>query len=174
MPNANPFKWWQSFLDDGVTERYAYIKVGSPKENPSRISAHDQIVGRYSDAWHQHGAIEGAQSAGKWKIEFVEDGDYTITLRRFPRESGLAINATFPAEEERLEVEQTAPAGVKNDFTEAVLYVANISKSIKIKEGQEEVTFKGKIPAGKYDMEAHLIDTENRVHPAYYVYIEKL
>ncbi|MDF7797970.1 arylsulfatase [Pontiellaceae bacterium B1224] len=166
--------WWQSFLDEGADERYAYIKVGSPKENPSRLSAHDQIVGRYTPAWHQHGAIEGAQSTGKWKIEFVEDGDYSITLRRFPRESGLAINATFPAEEGRLEVEQTAPAGVKDDFTEAMLYVANISKTQQIEAGQEEVVFKGNIPAGKYDMEAQLIDSGNRVHPAYYVYVEKL
>lgn len=30
------------------------------------------------------------------------------------------------------------------------------------------------VPAGKYDMEAQLIDEANRVHPAYYVYIEKL
>ncbi|MDF7808061.1 arylsulfatase [Pontiellaceae bacterium B12219] len=166
--------WWNSFLEDGVDERYAYIKVGSPKENPSRLSAHDQIVGRYTPAWHQHGAIEGAQSTGKWKIEFVEDGDYSIALRRFPRESGLAINATFPAEEGRLEVEQTAPAGVKDDFTEARLYVASISKSQKIRDGQEEVVFKGHIPAGKYDLEAQLIDSGNRVHPAYYLYIEKL
>lgn len=167
-------KWWKSFLDDGVAERYAYIKVGSPKENPSRLSAHDQIVGIYSDAWHQNGAIEGVQSTGKWKLEFVEDGEYAISLRRFPRESGLAINATFPAQEGRPELDATAPAGVKNDFTEAVLYVANISKSAKIEDGQGEITFKGNIPAGKYDMEAHLIDSGNRVHPAYYVYVEKL
>ncbi|WP_216362684.1 hypothetical protein [Formosa algae] len=54
------------------------------------------------------------------------------------------------------------------------MYVANIEKEIKIEPGQEEVTFKGKIPAGKYDMEAQLVDTDGRVHPAYYVYIEKL
>jgi hypothetical protein len=50
--------------------------------------------------------------------------------------------------------------------------VANISKSIQLEEGQEEVTFKARIPAGKYDMEAQFIDEDNRVHPAYYVYIE--
>ncbi len=167
-------KWWQSFLDDGVAERYAYIKAGSPKETPTRIHAHDQIVGRYNESWHQNGASEAAQSTGKWKIEFVEDGEYSISLRRFPRESGLAINATFAGQEPRVELDKTATGSVKDDFTEAMLYVANISKTQKIKEGQEEVTFKGKIPAGKYDLEAHLIDTEKRVHPAYYVYIEKL
>jgi len=167
-------RWWQSFLDEGVDEKYAYIKVGSPKENPTRISAHDQIVGRYSPVWHQNGAITGEQSTGKWKIEFVEDGEYSITLRRFPRESGLAINETFPAQEKRIELDQTAPEGVKNDFTEARLYVAGYTRDTEIEPGQEEVTFTEKIPAGKYDMEAQLIDSGNRVHPAYYVYVEKL
>ncbi|CAH8281457.1 arylsulfatase A-like enzyme [Mariniflexile fucanivorans] len=165
--------WWKSFVDEGVNERYAYIKVGSPKENPTRISAHDMIIGKYSDAWHQNGAIQGAQAAGKWKIEFVEDGDYTISLRRFPRESNLAINETFPAQKEAIEYDRTSPASIKTDFKEAFLYVANISKTMEIKKDQDEVTFTGKIPAGKYDMEAQLIDEVGRVHPAYYVYIEK-
>lgn len=167
-------RWWDSFLDDKVDERYAYIKVGSPKENPSKICAHDMIVGRYSPAWHQNGAIEGATSGGSWKIEFVEGGEYTITLRRFPRESGLAINATFPAQKERIELDKTAPAGVKNDFTQARLYVANHTKDQDIKEGQEEVTFKVKMPSGKFDLEAQLLDVAQHVHPAYYVYIEKI
>ena len=167
-------KWWQSFVDEKVNERYAYIKVGSPKDNPSRISAHDMIVGKYSGSWHQNGAITGTRAGGKWKIEFVEDGDYKISLRRFPRESNLAINATFPAQEKTIEYDKTSPAGVKSDFKEAFLYVANISKTLEIKADQDEVTFTGTIPAGKYDMEAQLIDEIGRVHPAYYVYVEKI
>jgi hypothetical protein len=63
---------------------------------------------------------------------------------------------------------------VKYDFTESYLFLDQIDKSIKIEEGLDGVTFKGKIPAGKYDMEAQLIDKDGRVYPAYYVYIEKL
>ena len=167
-------KWWKSFVDEEVNERYAYIKVGSSKDNPSRISAHDMIVGKYSGSWHQNGAITGTRAGGKWKIEFVEDGEYSISLRRFPRESNLGINATFPAQEGAIEYDKTSPASVKSDFKEAFLYVANISKTLDIKANEDEVTFKGKIPAGKYDMEAQLIDEGGRVHPAYYVYVEKL
>jgi len=167
-------KWWQSFMDEGVNEKYAYIKVGSPQENPSRISSHDMLTGKHAHAWHQWGAINASQATGRWKIEFVEDGEYTISIRRFPRESGLAINTTFPAQEKQIELDRTNPASIKTDFTKAYLYVANINKSQKITEGQDEVTFKAEIPAGKYDMEAQLIDELGRVHPAYYVYIEKL
>lgn len=63
---------------------------------------------------------------------------------------------------------------VKSDFDETYLYVANLERKTKIEAGQAVVTFKGNIPAGKYDMEAQLIDKDCRVHPAYYVYIEKL
>jgi len=161
-------------MDEGVNEKYAYIKVGSPQENPSRISSHDMLTGKHAHAWHQWGAINASQATGRWKIEFVEDGEYTISIRRFPRESGLAINTTFPAQEKQIELDRTNPASIKTDFTKAYLYVANINKSQKITEGQDEVTFKAEIPAGKYDMEAQLIDELGRVHPAYYVYIEKL
>ncbi|RED94656.1 arylsulfatase [Marinoscillum furvescens] len=167
-------RWWQSFIDEGVDEKYAYIKVGSPYENPTKISAHDLISGRYANAWHQNSAIRPSPAGGSWKIEFVADGEYTITLRRFPRESQLAINATFPAQEKTIEYDRVAPAGEKNDFKKAFLYLADFSKSQDINDGQEEVTFKARIPAGKYDMEAELLDEAGRRHPAYYVYIEKL
>ncbi|MBC8769917.1 arylsulfatase [Arenibacter sp. BSSL-BM3] len=167
-------KWWQSFMDEGVNERYAYIKVGSPKENPSRISAHDMLTGKFGDMWHQYGAVSATQATGRWKVEFVEDGEYKISLCRFPRESGLAINATFPAQEKIVELDRTMPASVKNDFEKAYLYVADVNETAKIEKGQKEVSFTAKISAGRYDMEAQLIDKDDRVHPAYYVYIEKL
>lgn len=167
-------KWWQSIMAEGPNERYAYIKVGSPKENPSRISAHDMLTGKHGGAWHQHGATNAAQNIGRWKVEFVEDGEYSIVLRRFPRESGLAINATFPKLERTVRDDRPMPASVKSDFEKAYVYVANVEGNADIEPGQEEVVFTAKVPAGKYDMEAQLIDKDGRVYPAYYIYIEKL
>jgi len=166
--------WWSSIMSEGPNERYAYIKVGSPKENPSRISAHDMLTGRHAGSWHQDGASKAVQASGRWKIEFVEDGEYAISLRRFPRESKLEINAVFPPQEKVIELQKTLAGSEKKDFEEAFLYVANIEKKLKIEEGQSEVTFTQRVPAGKYDMEAQLIDIDGKVHPAYYVYIEKI
>jgi arylsulfatase A-like enzyme len=167
-------KWWQSIIDEGPNERYAYIKVGAGKENPSRINAHDMLTGKHGSAWHQNGATAAAQATGRWKVEFVEDGEYSISLRRFPRESGLAINAAFPAEEKIVRLERAKIGSEKEDFEQAYIYVANLEGTKIIEEGQEEVTFTGYVSAGKYDMEAQLIDSAKRVYPAYYVYIEKL
>lgn len=167
-------KWWESIISEDANERYAYIKVGSPYENPTRICAHDMLTGKLSRSWHQYGAATASQATGRWKIECVEDGEYKISLCRFPRESGLAINETFPEQEPRVELDRTFPASVKSDFTKAYLYLAGLEKSSAVEPGQKEVSFNTKIPAGKYDMEAQLIDKDGRVYPAYYVYIEKL
>ncbi len=167
-------RWWQSFMEEGVDERYAYIKVGSSHENPSRISAHDMMTGKHGHIWHQYGAVTASQATGRWKIEFVEDGEYKISICRFPRESGLAINESFPAMEKPVELDRAMPAGVKTDFVQAYIYVADLSESAEIMDGQKEVSFTARISAGKYDMEAQLIDKDGRVHSAYYVYVEKL
>ncbi|ARV16550.1 arylsulfatase [Polaribacter sp. SA4-12] len=166
--------WWQSFMDEGVNERYAYIKVGTKYENPARIMSHDMITGKLGWAWHQHGAIEATQASGHWKIEFVQDGKYKISLRRFPRESGLAINDTFPEGPRPRRLARYVPASTKSDFVQTYLYLGRNYETKKIEADAEEVTYTIDMSSGKYNMEAQLIDSEGRVHPAYYVYIEKL
>jgi hypothetical protein len=167
-------KWWQSFVDEGVNERYAYIRAGTPYENPVRICSHDMLTGDLGFAWHQHGVAEATQATGIWKVEIVNGGEYTIGLRRFPRESGLAINAEFAAAAQPARLESAMPASNNVGFKEAILSIAHVHETLEIGEGDEEVTFHMKLPEGKYDLEARLLDAAGRMYPAYFVYIEKL
>ena len=48
------------------------------------------------------------------------------------------------------------------------------SKVLAIDEDAEEVAFSMHLPKGKYDVEAILKDKEGRIHPAYFVYLEKV
>lgn len=89
-------------------------------------------------------------------------------------ESGFDINETFPKQEPQIELDAVFPASIKSDFDKAYIYVADLEKTSKIESNQKEVTFTSYISAGKYDMEAQLIDEVGRVYPAYYVYIEKI
>ncbi len=167
-------KWWQSLEDEGVNERYAYIKVGTAYENPSRISAHDMLTGKLGRAWHQFGAIDAATAAGRWKIEFTQDATYKISLRRFPRESGLAINDTFPPSAKPVRLDRATPASVKSDFSEAFLSVGQYQETLPIESQSAEITYIVDMAAGRYDLEAWLLDVHGRIHPAYYLYIERL
>lgn len=167
-------RWWQSLLADGVDQRYAYIKVGTPYENPTRLMSHDMMTGKLGWAWHQYGAITPEPASGVWKVEFTEKARYRFSLCRFPREANLSINATFPAQPKTRRIDKPAPASTKDDFTEAFLYVGGFRKSAKIGKDDHEVTFETEMAPGKYDLEAQLIDSQGRVYPVYYLYIEKL
>ncbi len=167
-------KWWSSFLADNVDERYSYIQVGSKRENPARLSSHDLVIGSYKGVWDQSNVLTANEASGHWKVQFLETGEYAISLCRFPRESGLAINSKVDALPKRVELARAAPASVKDDFVQAQMYVAGISKKGEIKADTKEVTFKVKVPSGKYNFQAELIDSDGKIHPAYYVYVEKL
>ncbi|MFI3258965.1 MAG: arylsulfatase [Rikenellaceae bacterium] len=167
-------RWWDSLLADNVDERSSYIQVGSPRENPTRISAHDMQLGELKHVWHQDNALTANQAYGVFKIEFLETAKYKISLCRFPRESGLEINAKVEAQSVDIRKQRLSPASVKDDFVKAKLYVAGYTKSQKITESDKEITFECEISAGKYDLNTELIDSVGRVHPAYYIYIEKL
>jgi len=168
-------KWWTSLEEQGVNQRYAYIKAGTPYENPLRISAHDMHIYPFKNAWHQNGALQSVSRTGILKLEIVEGGKYKISLRRYPRESALSFNEVVSAGEASLEVSDPMPASNnKIKIKEAILYLADISASKPIKGEEEEVVFEKFIPAGKYDMTAMLKDEMDRMYPSYYVYIEKI
>jgi arylsulfatase A-like enzyme len=166
--------WWASLLDERVDERFAYIRVGSPAERISRLTSHDLHGSKAMGTWNQVGAIRANPAAGRWRIAAERGGHYRIALRRFPRESGLAINATFPAVPPPLEIADTIPASRKDDFVEAYLYVPGSKLLREITRGEEEVVFTVPIAQGKHEMEARLIDANGVHHPAYYVYVEYL
>ncbi|MFI3283032.1 MAG: arylsulfatase [Rikenellaceae bacterium] len=167
-------RWWDSFMNDKVDEKSSYIQVGSPRENPAKISSHDLHIGQYKGVWDQSNVLQANPASGYWKIQFLESAEYAITLCRFPRESGLAINDKVDALPKPVELARAAPAGTKDDFVTAQMYVAGVTKTAEITADTKEVTFKVNVPEGKYDFQAELIDSEGHIHPAYYVYIEKL
>ena len=167
-------QWWTSLMEQDINERYAYIKAGTPNENPVRISSHDMQIYPYKNAWHQHGALDATTGQGILKVELAEEGTYRISLRRYPRESGLAINENVPAKNETIEVSSPMPASNNVNMRQATLYLGDISDTKPIPVGAEAVHFEEYLPAGKYDMTAVLKDAQGRVYPSYYTYIEKI
>lgn len=162
-------------MEQGVNERYAYIKAGTSYENPVRLSSHDMHIYPYKYVWHQNGVLEGVRGKGKLKVEIANEGTYRISLRRYPRESGLAFNEHVTAKKESLEISNPMPASDHHNLTHATLYLAGISETKPIpSDTAEEVSFEGYIPAGKFDMTAILLDEQGRVYPSYYTYIERI
>ena len=105
-----------------VMNRANYIVVGSPAEDPTRLSAADWI-GPYCGEWGEY-KESAAPKFGHWDIEAGMTGTYEIRLYLFPPESATPLNQSFrnvparPVAGAELQLDdgkstiQTAPAAV--------------------------------------------------------------
>jgi len=142
-------KWWES-----ISVRfgsYCRIVIGSDRENPSRLTAHD---------WHgpvvpwAQGMIRNGRlfANGFWAIEVARDGRYRFTLRREPVEANFPIGAT-----------------------KARLRVGGLDVSKAISPEATGATFEVALKAGKTRLETWFVDERSgKSRGAYYVYVERL
>lgn len=164
--------WWQSIMSEGANERYAYIQAGSDAENPLRISAHDMHT-ESTKAHSQVGPLLGLNPLGIFKIEILEEGDYTISLCRYPRESGLAFEDKVAAVEPSFELDNGMPESKPLNITEAKLSIAQYDVKSPVKGSDKEVAFDLYLEKGKFDLDAYFINDDMVKYPPYYIYIEK-
>jgi len=149
-------KWW-----DDVSERfdeYCRIVVGSDNENPSKLTSHDW----HGDVpWNQEQVRLGLKANGFWAIEIARDGDYEISLRRWPRELRLPITSA-------------PPGGTSIKPKVAGLKVAQFDRKKAIEANDEQVTFKVRLKAGTTELKTWFIDQDGTSRGAYYVYVNHL
>lgn len=172
--------WWESMLP--TFDDIPHIKVGSENENPVALTAHDWHADNGEHPWHQLYIRRGfkgksGKSNGFWSIEVVEGGDYEISLRRYPIESGLAINATTPgiSVEELPGLGKEIPAGQDLNFVSGNIQLGDdINAKETIEAGAESVNFTLNLAAGKTTLTAAFTDIEGAEMGAYYAYVRKL
>ncbi|MCF7847637.1 MAG: arylsulfatase [Kiritimatiellales bacterium] len=107
--------------------------VGSDKCPVVPLTSHDWLVN--GAPWNQGHISKGADAKpGKWAIEAAQDGNYEISLRRWPAEADKGINdGTY---------------GKAFAFEKARMLVADIDETMDIPAGAKEVTFKVKLKKG--------------------------
>jgi arylsulfatase A-like enzyme len=166
-------KWWSSVSEshDKVTE----IIVGSPHENPSRLTCYswnNESGSQGKMPWGQAHVVAGMLVNGYWNLFVDRAGEYKISLRRWPRESGLAINENSDAKPPEW------PGYLKKAkplvATKARIRIQDMEKTLPIKEGTEEVTFTVDLKAGSSRLETWFLDDQGNSRGAFYVHIERL
>ncbi|MDG2220612.1 MAG: arylsulfatase [Rubripirellula sp.] len=168
-------QWWTE-LEPTFANATA-IALGHPAENPTRLTSHDWIT-TGSTPWNQshiRKAMNGGRNTGFWNVKVHEAGTYVIRLRRWPRESDTAIDASLPPGQPvpGVAAYRTAP-GKSIQPTMAKLSIGDTSVVSKVEPGAQEVKFQLKLEAGKTKMEATFLTEDNEVFGAYYAYVEKL
>ncbi|GEM_PF-1295544 len=165
-------EWWQNTATHFAEE--PAIKVGTAFENPVNLTAHDWHTLDKEVPWNQLNIrqAEKGKVAGYWTIEVMKVGLYQIQLRRYPRESNLAINATVPevSMKDLPGLDANIPAGVTRSFVKAALKLNDtIIAESSVGNSKTSVDFKVQLPKGKNKFSAVFTNQDGTELGAYYV-----
>ncbi len=166
--------WWDDLLPSFSNATAIYL--GHPADNPARLTSHDWIT-TGSTPWNQshvRKALNGKSNVGHWNVQVIEEGKYEVRVRRWPRETDLAIDAALepgaPVPGQRA---FRAEEGRPIDPVKAILRIGDLSKEIAVKAGDKEAVFEMDLPAGKTKMTATFKTSDGEVFGGYFAYVEK-
>ncbi|QDV23239.1 arylsulfatase [Aureliella helgolandensis] len=174
--------WWAELQP--TFSQTTEIYLGHPQHPVVSLTAHDWIQEVYPP-WHQ-GSIRAADRKqpdapklthqGHWAVKAIRDGKYKISLRRWPVESGAAINASLPAGSNvpgATKAFRTTP-GNAIQATHAVLRIDGKDLQRKpIEANAEEVSFDTELKQGSYRL-APVFEIQEGELGAYYVTVTQL
>jgi arylsulfatase len=157
--------WWKEI--EPLTRDYEPVSIGAEEENPATLTATD---------WPKHfcdhvlNLLEGTEVNGPWHILVEKDGEYHISLRRWPKEADVAITTGVPAF--RL-VDDVLPPGRALPIAKMRLKIADLDETKPVGEKDREVTFTVKLKAGqKLTMQSWCYDARGReLCGAYFAYV---
>ena len=174
--------WWAE-LEPTFTQT-TEIYLGHPEHPVVSLTAHDWIQKIYPP-WHQgsireaarkHPGNEKLKHLGYWAVKVLQDGKYRVSLRRWPTESGAAINAALPAGEDVPGATQAFRAIKGNAIgaTHAVLRIDDQDLARKpVGKDAEEVSFVTELKKGSHRL-APVFEIKEGELGAYYVVVTSL
>ena len=163
-------RWWNevSSRDDRGKE----IPVGAAAAPDVHLTAYDWITrtGLQKDMpWGQIHIVKGPLQNGYWPLHVEREGHYRIALRRWPVESGLAINDTSDAVPPEKSWHPVKAAVLKT--TRARLTIQDSDESLAVGAADQEVVFDLRLKRGSTRLHTWFSDDDGRSRGAYYVQV---
>ncbi len=149
---------YDTFWEDVSQEHNltSYMVIGSDHSPVVSLSSHDWLIDKLPP-WNQDHIKNGdVAEESYWAIEVERDGDYEISLRRWPVEADKGINdGTY---------------GKAFNYKTARLRIGNVDEIKEIPKGAKEVTFKVSLKKGITQLAPVFIGSELTATP-YYAYV---
>ena len=165
--------WWAG-VEPRLSE-YERLTLGSDKENPTRLSSLDWlaptlVIAAQTVDIRQLGqvpVVEGSLPLGRpmpvlnapWNVLVEREGQYEVTLRRWPQEADAAITAPLPPYRG---VDGTFPEGRALPAAKARLKIGPVDVSKPVAGGDKAVTFTVNLPAGKTQLQTWFYDAAGK------------
>ncbi len=104
----------------------------------------------------------------------MHSGNYEIELRRWPRESKLALNESCPSEAGTARIYLEKPVGKAYNIEKAQLLILSKKYECKVSDEDESAKFVVNLPVGSYNLRTRFVMNDLKTIGAYYLYIKHL
>jgi arylsulfatase len=159
-------QWWEGVKD--TVNQPSRVVIGSDAEKVAMLTACEWFD-VFVDQQRQVRLAE--PKLGVWHLKIDQPGDYLIELRRYPRESDLAITQSIPVTQV---TDGQYVAGKKMSVTKARLQIGSFDKVIDLNRNAKSVSFRVPLTKGACQMRTAFLDAEGKeVCGAYYTYIRR-
>jgi arylsulfatase len=163
---AHYAQWWI-----GIAPRvheFSPVHVGSDQENPTMLTPCD-----WMDSFlDQQAQVRRVRRNGAWALFVERDGDYEISLRRWPTEADAAITAPMPTYQG---TDGTFAAGDAFPVASAELKFGERRERKPVASTDKAATFKLALKRGPTEAQTWLRDADGQeIAGAYYVYVRRL
>uniref|UniRef100_UPI0035648AAC sulfatase/phosphatase domain-containing protein n=1 Tax=Stieleria sp. TaxID=2795976 RepID=UPI0035648AAC len=158
--------WWDGVKDDVMTPQR--VIIGNDAENPMLLTACEWL-----DVFvdQQRQIRRADRKNGTWHLAVDRAGTYRLELRRWPRESGLSLQASVP---ETQVVDGTFVKGESLPIASATVQIGDITKTLQPDESQSFFATTVDLPPGPIELTTTFLDDEgNEICGAYYVYVAR-
>ncbi len=158
--------WWSKVAETAnVPQR---VVIGHDRENPAMLTACEWLD-VFVDLQKQ--VRQGVRKNSWWELDVAHSGEYELELRRWPRESGLALTESAPAEQVTA---GTLEPGVALPIVRARIQIGDTFLVKRLKPGDKSATFTVKLNKGPVRLHTWFDDADLQpISGAYYVYIKR-
>ena len=169
--------WWEEIVPTFGKPTAIYLGADAPLANPVTLTCHDWIADG-STPWNQRhirNAEKKPSNTGFWAVDVKRSGEYTVELRRWPKEADASISTSMKAGADVPGVTPfRAVPGKAFAATKAHLKLGGQELTLPVKPGDKGVTFKLRLKPGRDELWGKFTDAKGVPMGAFYAYVTKL
>lgn len=150
---------YEFFWDDVSKEHdvSSHLVIGAPEQNPTILVCMDHVTDKKFPPFNMGSVTNNPAYDAPWNVEVEHDGNYEISIRRWPAELNMGIN------------EHPNKQKIINSST-AYFELGDLKINTAFDKKAKEVTFKTFLKKGQYQLRTGFITATNERFSARYAY----
>ncbi len=166
--NAFYERWWEDVIKE---TKFSVIELG--RDAVDVITCHDARTAGAYPAWNQQQIRKGnPMKLGKFSVDFVKEGKYKFSLRRWPVESGLALGSEILDEIPATLTKNGRINGKAMAFKKAYLKIGEQEYSVPVNNRDQAAIIEVDVKKGETELSAYFDMDDGEQTNAFYVYVE--